>query len=202
MMSSAGTNTEFKRHPFYLGGIGGYGSTTWQGLVPTQENQNLAISISTPLEVKEGGGVWGFFGGYEFIPNFAIEANYMRYPDAQITFDPISIFSFTNEGITEFTTHTETVNVVGKFMLLLPNSKMRVFSSVGAASVHRKDILTDKWRLSPTFGAGFNFHFTERIMGELGANYTAGFGESRLNPTNSYFPFLYSITARFGYCFG
>src|SRR5262245_58450979 len=76
------------QHPFYVGVLGGYGSTTWDGLVPTEENQNIALSLSTPLMVREGGGVWGLFAGYEFIPFFAIETSYMHYPAATITFDP------------------------------------------------------------------------------------------------------------------
>ena len=78
-------------HPLYLGIAGGYGSTTWEGLVPPKKNQNIAMSLSTPTEVSEGGGAWGFFGGYELNPYFALEAGYMRYPDAQVSFDPISI---------------------------------------------------------------------------------------------------------------
>ena len=43
------------KYPFYIGMLGGYGSTTWQGLVPKKANQNAAIIISTPKSVEEGG---------------------------------------------------------------------------------------------------------------------------------------------------
>ena len=189
------------QHPLYIGATGGYGSTTWAGLVPAEENQNLAISLSTPIEVKEGGGVWGFFAGYEWTPYFALEAAYMRYPDAHVTFDPISLFSFINEGLDGFTTRTETVSAMAKIMLLIPNTHMRLYSSLGVAGVHREDMLKDRWRSSPTFGAGFNYHFAEHFMAEIGGNYTAGYGESQLNPTDVYFPFLYSGFVRLAYCF-
>lgn len=189
------------RYPTSIGVMGGYGSTTWEGLVPNHENQNDAISISTPQLVKEGGGVWGAFIAHELIPNFALEASYIHYPDARVMFDSLSIFTFEHEGLSEFTTHTEAVNIVGKFLLSLSKTKMRLYSSIGAATVHRSDILYDKWRLNPTFGLGLNFHLSQRIMAEIMASYTAGFGESRLNPTNSYFPFLYAATAKVGYCF-
>jgi hypothetical protein len=188
-------------HFFYLGLSGGYGSTTWEGLVPSSTNQNLAINMSTPIKVTEGGEVWGVFAGYEFIPTFAIEFNYIRYPNAQISFDPISLFSFENNDLTEFTTRTETVSLMAKVMLVIPDTFIRVYSGAGAAEVHRKDLLIDEWRLSPTFGAGLNFLFGRHFMGEIGANYTAGFGESQLNPTNTYFPFLYSVTGRLAYRF-
>ena len=188
-------------HPLYLGAMGGYGSTTWRGLVPTKENQNPAISLSTPVNVTEGGALWGVIAGYEFIPYFALEASYMHYPNAKVAFDSTSLFSFTTDGLTAFDTHTESLSLMGKIMLLIPNTKFRVYSSAGAAGVHRNDILINDWRLSPTFGVGVNVHFTEHFMSEIGGNYTAGFGESNLNPTESYFPFLYSLTLRLAYCF-
>jgi len=189
------------QHPLYIGALGGYGSTTWEGLVPSTANFNLAITMSAPIEVEEGGGVWGFFAGYEFNPNFQLEATYMHYPTAHILFDSSSIFSFMNNDNVDLFTHTESVSLMGKIMLFLPNTYFRVYSSVGIASVHREDIITDRWKYSPTFGLGLNYHFTEHFVGELGANYTAGFGESNLNPTASYFPFLYSTTLHLAYCF-
>jgi hypothetical protein len=189
------------KHPFYIGAIGGVGSTTWEGLVPSQKNKNLAISMSTPTHVKEGGYLWGMVVGYEFIPYFALEANYMRYPSANVSFDLLSLFSFNNNELTAFETNTETLSLMGKIMLIIPNTPVRVYSSAGVSNVHRQDMIIDDWRLSPTFGVGFNYHFTDHFMGELGGNYTAGYGESQLNPSDTYFPFLYSISVRLAYCF-
>ncbi len=126
---SMAADDPFKYHT-YIGGIGGVGSTTWGGLVPTERDQNVAMSLSTPTSVTEGGVVWGVFGGYEFTPYFAIEANYMKYPDATVSFDPMSLFSFMNDNLTEFTTRTETVGVMGKIMLIIPKANIRAFSSV------------------------------------------------------------------------
>ncbi len=189
-------------NPFYIGVSGGYGSTTWNGLVPTEANKNEALSLSTPIEVQEGGGVWGVFAGYELTPTFALEANYMHYPDANIAFESFSLFSYsTNFEQTEFITHTEVANLMGKIMLFIPNTNVRVYSGAGVASVHRRDTLKDNWLLTPTFGVGLNYHFAKHVLGEIGANYTAGFGESNLNPSDSYFPFLYSVAFRLAYCF-
>jgi hypothetical protein len=181
------------KNRFYIGLRGGYGSTTWQGLVPSEENENDAMLLSTPTSVTEGGGVWGVFTGYEIIPCFAVEANYMRYPDAHINFDPLSLISFENDGLTELTSHTEAMALMAKFMLFLPHTTVRAFSSAGIAEVHRWDLLNDCWRLSPTFGVGFNYNFTDHIMSELAFNYTGGYGESEINPSKDYVPFLYSI---------
>jgi len=189
-------------HPFYVGVTGGYGSTTWNGLVPTKSKQSDAILLSTPKSVTEGGVVWGIFIGYEFIPYFALEANYTHFPNASVFFDPSSLISFNNDGMTQFNTSTESVALMAKFMVLIPNTSIRAFSSAGAAGVHRQDMFNDCWQLSPTFTVGFNYNFTERIMGEIGVNYTGGYGESELDPSQDYIPFLYSAFLRLAYRFG
>ncbi len=106
-----------------------------------------------------------------------------------------------NNDQTDLFTKTESVSLMGKFMVFLPRTYVRAYSSVGIASVHREDILADRWKYTPTFGLGLNYHLTEHFMAELGINYTAGFGESNLNPTASYFPFLYSATLHLAYSF-
>ena len=186
-------------HPLYLGVLGGFGSTTWQGLVPSQNNQNGAISMSTPVRVQEGGQVWGAIAGYEFTPFFALEANYTSYPRSYIAFDPESLFTFNHNGLTQFRSDTETLGLMAKVMLVIPQTKMRVFSSAGVANIHRQDIMVKDWRVSPSFGLGFNYQISEHLMGELGGNYVAGYGESQLNPADSYFPFLYSVSLRLAY---
>lgn len=185
--------------PFYFGGSFGHGATTWQGLVPNEQNQNMALGMSTPIKVSEGGLVGGAFLGYEFTPTFAIEASYMRYPQATVYFDPNSLFSFNNDDQTEFNTNTEVLSLMGKIMIPVSNTKWRLYSSIGIADVHRKDIMMDGSRLSPSFGVGLNLNISEHLMTELAANYTAGYGESQLEPSATYVPFLYSIFFRFAY---
>lgn len=189
------------QYPTYIGVMGGYGSTTWEGLVPAFENRSAAISISTPSRVDEGGAVWGVFAGYELSPYFAIEANYAHYPDANIFFDVDSLFAFENDGQTVLHTSTETVSLMAKVMLVIPHTTIRAFSSAGIARIQRADVITRGMRISPTFGAGLNYNFTKRIMGELGANYTAGYGESELNPATDYVPFLYAVLLKLAYRF-
>jgi hypothetical protein len=189
------------QHPFYIGASGGYGSTTWGGLVPSKENENSAVSMSTPIAANEGGTVWGAFAGYEFSPYFALEFNYQHFPDATVSFDETSFFSFTHDGLESFTTKTETANIMAKIMLIIPNTNVRLYSSAGVARVYRDDLINDDWHVGPTFGVGVNYHVFEHLMAEINANYTAGFGESQLDPAETYYPFLYSVTARLAYCF-
>lgn len=197
------TVTEDKfAHPFYIGVTGGYGSTTWGGLVPPREKRSEAILMSTPKGVSEGGGMWGFIIGYEFIPFFAVEASYTRYPDAKVFFDSRSLVTFENDGLTQLNSSTESISLIAKFMLLIPCTDIRAYSSAGIARIHREDELKELSRISPTFGVGFNYNFTEHIMGEIGFNYTGGYGVSELDPSEDYVPFLYSGFVKLAYRFG
>lgn len=192
--------TNSSKHPFYFGTIAGYGSTTWTGLVPF-DMDNLAMKLSTPIKVEEGGSVWGFLTGYEFNSFFALEASYMNFPESDLYFDAMSLFSMDHDMQQFLSTKTETVSLMAKLMIPVAQSKVRVFSSVGAAGVHRRDILIHDWHAGPTFSAGINYNFVEHIMGEIAANFTAGYGESEINPINSYIPFLYSVAAHLIYRF-
>ncbi|KTD72995.1 outer membrane beta-barrel protein [Legionella tucsonensis] len=187
--------SDLPQHPFYVGAIGGFGSTTWKGLVPTKENQNIALMLSTPIKVEEGGSVWGVLAGYEFTHFFAIEVNYTHFPEANVNFDSISLFSFNHDGLETLTSQTEVLTLMGKLMVPIPHSQMKIFSGAGVAGVHRKDIVVDNWRPGPNFSVGVNYNFTERIMGEIAGSFTAGYGESQLNPADAYYPFLYSVAA-------
>lgn len=188
------------QHPFYVGAMGGYGSTTWQGLVPNEKNQSLALMLSTPIKVEEGGTTWGLLAGYEFTPYFAIETNYMHYAKANVHFDPTSLFSFLHNGIEVLSTQTESLSFIGKLMVPIPHSKMKIYSGAGVAGVHRKDIVVNDWRPGPTFNIGVNYSVSDHFMGEIAGNFTAGYGESQLSPVDTYFPFLYSVAVRLIYC--
>lgn len=187
------------KHPFYIGVIGGYGSTTWKGLVPAKEHQNAALMLSTPIKANEGGATWGFLTGYEFTSFFAIEASYMKFADSNVEFDPMSLFSFYHEGLEVLNTKTETLSLMGKLMVPIPHSKMKIFSSVGVAGVHRHDIVVNNWHTGPSFGAGINYNLAEHLMGEIAGNFTTGYGQSQLSPVDSYFPFLYSVAVHLIY---
>ncbi len=184
---------ELYKNKYYIGGVGGSSSTTWRGLVPAEENRNDAMSISTPILVREGGAVWGFFGGYEVTPYFAIEANYMNFPEAVITFDDDSLFAFEHDGMIKLISHSQTGSIIGKVMLVIPDSPFRLYSGAGIATVWRNDEINTAYRFSPTFAVGFTLNVNSHLMFEIGTNYTAGYGESEISPANDFIPFLYSF---------
>lgn len=189
-------------NPWYVGAGVGYGSTTWHALVPHTSNQNLALSMSTPIEAQEGGLLWGVGGGIEVIPQFQVEFNYWNYPDAVVKFDPDSLYAFENDGQTSFKTNTFTWVLQGKFLVPWLDTRLRIFGSAGAAWLNRQDTLLKNEAISPTFGVGLNYGFNEHWMGEFGFIYTAGDGESELNPSADYMPFLYGIFTRLYYRWG
>lgn len=177
-------------HPIYMGVETGYGSTTWGYLVAPDEN--AALSFTTPIAVSEGGTIWGLLLGYEFSPNFGLEGSYTHYPNAKIHFDESSMFAYDNDDLTEFTTETETVSIIGKFMLYIPKTQIRAVSSFGIANIHREDMVYENWTLSPKFGVGLNYNLNTHLMVEVGINYTAGYAVTELEPTDDFTPFLYS----------
>lgn len=188
-------------HRLYAGVNVGYGSTTWQGLVPNIENQNIALSISTPTHVTEGGVTIGGALGFEFSRFFALEANYLAYPSARIFFDENSLFAFETDGRTQLYTQTEAVFLIGKFLVPIPNTVVRAYSGFGFGGIHRNDEINNIWIVTPAFAAGLNVSVTDHIMGEIAANYMAGYGESELNPVQDFIPFLYAIYFKLAYRF-
>lgn len=184
---------ELYEKKYYVGGLGGLGSTTWRGLVPSEANRNDAMNISTPITVREGGAVWGLFGGYEVTPYFAIEANYMKFPEAVITFDDDSLFVFEHDGVNYLRSRTQTGSLIAKIMLLIPDSPFRIYSAAGIAGVWRNDDINSSHRVSPSFSFGVTLNVNKYLMFEFGSNYTAGYGESEINPANDFIPFVYSF---------
>ena len=194
----AAPEDRFKYH-FYAGASAGYGSTTWQGLVPSSEKQNIAINMSTPISTTEGGGVFGGFIGYELAPYFALEAGYMHFPNAKLSFDETSLFAFDHDDETTLITQTEMASFIAKIMLTIPKTSVRAYSSFGIADIHRDDEINNEWHVTPTFGFGLNYNITPRIMTEISANYAAGYGESEISPIDDYIPFLYAVSFKLAY---
>lgn len=179
-------------HHFYVGLTSGYGSTTWNQITPSRNNQINAMLLSTPIHAEEGGFTVGALIGYEILPEFALELTYMRFPDATVFFSPLSLFTFDHNGMTQFTTRTDVFILVGKFMVKIPRTKLHVFSSVGPALLHRFDIIENRYRASPAFTAGFNYPLSAHVTAEISFDYVAGYGESELDPVQDYMPFLYA----------
>lgn len=186
-------------HPFSLGFMAGYGTTSWAGLVPAKDNQAPALSLSTPIDANEGGAAWGIFMGYELTPYFGLEGSYMQYPDAVVSFSDDSLFAFDHDGLNHFSTKTSVLSLIGRILVTVPNTKLRLYSGTGVASVHRKDILKDDSLITPNFVFGATYHIQPQVLAEVGAYFTVGYGEANLQPANEFIPFLYSLMLKVAY---
>ena len=189
-------------NPWFVGGVVGYGSTTWQGLVPETSKQNAALNLSTPIDAEEGGVAWGIVGGVEAFKNFHLQLDYMHYPRATVYFDPDSLYSINNNDSTEFSSETYTWSVQGKFLVPWRDTNIKFFASGGAAWIARRDDLLKEDTASPTFGIGVNYTFNSHIMSEIAFTYTSGNGQSELNPAEHFIPFLYGVVGRVYYRLG
>ncbi len=191
----------WEAYPFYLGTEFGWGSTDWNQLtVPPDSPNLLTLSLSAPIKAGDKGFVYGFMTGYEINPHFAIELNYMRFPNTVVTFDPLSLYAF-NNGITSMKSSAYVYNAVGKFMVEINDTGIRAFANAGGALIHRHDALAENGHIGPTFGIGMGYVLIQRVMLELAFQYYAGYGKVVLEPAINYIPFLYTVHFKIGYRF-
>ncbi len=190
----------WQAHEFYFGVNFGYGNTDWSQLVaqPNDQIEYYLLSVSTPIKAGDQGPAWGIFTGWEVQPHFAMELNYVRFPNTKVTFDQYSVYA-TRYNVVNLDSNTYTYSFIGKFMVQIARTGIRGFANAGGALVHRQDELVDAGRITPTFGVGLNYVLAQRVFLELGFQYYAGFGKATLTPAVNYTPFLYSVTAKLGY---
>lgn len=190
----------WRANPLYFGLELGYGSTDWSQLVArysTVAEYNL-LSVSAPVQAGDKGRTWGLFIGWEVQPHFAMELNFVHFPNTTIIFDPFSVYSL-EHGIVTMRSYTYAYSLLGKFMVQVANTGIRGFASAGAALIHRHDALINTGHICPTFGVGMNYVFIYNLMLEVGFQYYAGYGKAVLRPAINYIPFLYSIHLKLAY---
>lgn len=194
--------TVWQERPFYVGVALGWGCTDWSQLVAqwkTEMDYNT-LTLSAPTSAGDTGFAYGFMMGYEVSPHFALETNYMRFPNTLITFDQYSLYAY-EDNVTSINSNTYVYNIVGKFMVQVAHTGLRGFANAGGALTHRQDPLVDAGHITPTFGVGLDYVISKRIMTELVFQYYAGFGKAVLRPVLNYIPFLYTVHFKIGYRF-
>lgn len=192
--SSAKESIEAKR-PFYLGVLGGYGHTTWGELISPE--QSWLVLQSTPISTRDNGFVWGFLGGYNFTPNFALEATFVKFHDSDVYFLENSFYT----PVDQYRTKTHVFTLVGKFIVPMSRLKISPYANAGLSLTHRKDILANKYRVGAAFGVGAMKDISDRVTFDLNFQYITGYGMSELKPALDYIPFLLSAQARLLYRF-
>lgn len=208
------TYIKYGNHPFYIGGLIGYGSTDWSQLTPNencdQDCQNV-IEASVPSSAGDKGAVFGITMGYEVQPHFAFEASFMRFPTTTISFTNELYYTqnypqlFTQNDLYEyngsFNSNTYSSDFIGKFLVPIMNTSIRGFADAGMAVTYRTDPLNSFARIEPTFGVGLDYVFAEHWMADWEFQYIAGYAKSNTTPAVSYTPFLYSLHLVLAYRF-
>lgn len=200
----------WKKNPFYLGAVIGYGSTDWSMLVihcdpnDAQCDQDMValLSESAPVAAGDDGAAWGVTVGYEINPTWALESSFIRFPTTLVHINASSLFyttAFPNTVAANFSSETWGFILVGKFMTQIAHSGVRGFANAGLDITHRQDIFTEKSQISATFGVGVNYVFQSDVMLELFFQYIAGYGRSNEIPIVYYMPFLYTVGVKLLY---
>lgn len=153
-------------YPLYVGVIAGYGNTNWQEMI----SLDGVTSTSTPVEAGGSGLTLGAMLGYQINRYFAIEGDYMHFPESHVSFAPNNVY-----GITSFDSNTNDYAVFAKFMVPVGHSKLKIFSEIGPSYVQRNDDMAEKGHFGGGFGVGADYDFNARWFTELNLNYFTGF---------------------------
>lgn len=173
------------QHPYYVGLISGYGNTDWSQLV----SQDQASSANTPLSASGSGAIIGALFGYQLLQNIAIEAQYVHYPNSQVTLLPDNgIYN----GPNQFDSSTDYYALLAKVSAPFDHDRYEVFGTLGAARVVRSDVYVNIHDFRPTFGFGLSdIQWTHWNL-SLAFNYTPGTGTAAYNTVSDYIPYLYA----------
>lgn len=203
-----GTERMLKQHvelPFYFGLSTGYGNSDWEEITTVPDS--LAAQGAPIGTTGSGGFAWGGFMGYQFSKHFTVEANYVRYPQTTVQFQP----DYNNYNLRSLKTNTDSLSFLGKIMVPFGFTSIYVYADAGLTLVHRKDVSLDpipgenplvgkvnEWHSGPSFGFGVAMNITRRIFSEAGFQYTTGFDKADAQPAKDYIPFVYNIMFNLG----
>lgn len=192
-----------RAYPVYLGIDGGWGTTDWHHFIAKANTADelSSLSLSLPISANDSGIVYGAYLGIEISPFFAMELNYMRFPETTVIFENQSLYFMDIPGQVNMPSSTYAYNLVGKFMVPIGHSHLRGFANAGAGLIHRRDVLVDTAHVGPTFGIGLNEIFLSRLMLELAFQYYAGFGKATFEPAFNFIPFLNTVHLKLSYRF-
>lgn len=189
----------FPSKTVYFGVSVGGGSTEWKYLVDTTDPQNNLDAV-TPIAVDEGGPSWGVVIGYDVSKNFAVELQYIQFPNSNITFDEFGQLSY-NLNSSTIISKTDAYSLSGKFLVPVGvRTHLRAFAAVGGGVVERSDVINENATcVTPYMSAGLDYNFTRHWILESGFQYYTGFGASQEYPVSSFIPFAWDAYARLAY---
>lgn len=209
----------FPSKTVYFGLNMGGGSTEWKYLVDTVDPPGS--SPTTPTSVSEGGPSWGVVFGYDLSKYFSIEAQYMRFADANINLTNTVYVTAAGNPIDNMISKTQAFSLSGKFFAQVGHTHLRAFAAVGVGVVKRTDPLVGytndgpqyqdpPWSnytgenkstscVTPYLSSGLDYNFTRHWIIETGFQYYTGFGASQVTPVSSFIPFAWDAYGRLEY---
>lgn len=171
-----------RQYPIYIGLLTGYGDTDWERLV----SQDEATAEATPISATGTGLLYGFFGGYQPFEYVAFEAEYIHFPDSELTFEPGNA-----SGFEDTTSKTDYYALLMKLLVPVTDS-WRVFGDIGVAHVTRSDDIADISDTRATFGFGADYSLAAHWFVTMAFEYTPGTGEAEQDASAKYIPYVYS----------
>jgi hypothetical protein len=179
---------------FFMGAGVGYGSSDWSYLVA----HDKLSSVSVPDAAKDSGAVLNLFAMWGLSSHFGIKAGAEFFPTSKVHFAERSNYPIFHDKATWMKSSSQVYSVALDWMLPLKHKPYYLFSEVGASVTHRHDVLANKWRVGPLFGAGIGYD-GKKSMSELGFTYTAGNAVADQTPAYDYVPFSYDLYFEYGY---
>jgi opacity protein-like surface antigen len=189
------TTSHAVTNDYYVGILGGYGSTNWSKLATTDENLQLAL----PSGATDSGATWGVVAGDNINENFGAEFRYQKFADSKISFSGINEYSPDFEPFT-MTSHTESYMLLGKLRVPL-NKSFEIYSLMGAGMTYRKDQLNSLHSIGAAIGAGAELSVTTHWHNSLEFYLVTGNATINIEPALYYQPFLTSFVDKVSYYF-
>lgn len=185
-------------HFFYLGLMAGYANVDWSDVVST----DWSSRGTNPLSADGTGVLFGFDGGYQFNPFFAVEGEAIRLPTTQMTYYTVFNWPANDYNVGPVVdSDMAFASLVLKVIAPLPNSKFSLFVDAGPAYQYRSDQIAHVGTWAPTFGGGLLYRLANTWQVEGSFQYAPGTGKSVQDPMYSYVPEVYMGTLKIDYLF-
>ena len=171
-------------HPFYVGIITGYGNTNWNRLVA----EDSLSGTATPSQADGQGALIGGLVGYDFNQYLGVEAQFIRFPNADLNFSTPNIYN----DMTHMTSMTNYAGMMFKASAPFDNNTFAGFGEIGYAVEMVSDVLANRHDFRPTFGLGMSYFWLPHWTVTAAFNYTPGTGVASEQTSGEYIPYLYS----------
>lgn len=179
---------------FYLGGQLGWGNTHQSGISSSDmsESANVPLTSSSSSNSGNTGFAGRAFGGYQFNPNWAVEAGWTQFHNMSLHGSATTSVGTTLNA--QGTFKANAVDLVAKGIMPLRNG-FNVFGKLGAALLIERTRITSTSgtsltdsdlarRIFPTFGLGVGYDINQNFATDLSWQHIQKTGSSALANTD------------------